>query len=120
MPNTRKGSNVERASSRLNKGGGCPRTYWDTGPALVVNLDIFRGCPPPKDKSHRIRVALGFPARSTFAHGGFDGLFEIFDQLFVRGVHFGVGQGAVSGTIGESVGDALLAGGDVLAAKHVE
>ena len=45
---------------------------------------------------------------------------ELLDDFFVRGIDFGISQGAFGVTIRERVSHALLAGGDVLAVKYVE
>src|SRR5436190_18842843 len=61
-----------------------------------------------------------FKAGSALADDGRQMLAEMRDELFVSGVDFCIGQGAFRMAIREGVGDAFLAGGHVLAAKHVK
>src|ERR1035441_10218105 len=57
---------------------------------------------------------------SPFAHCSLQILLELFDQFFMGGVDFGVGQGSLCISVGEGVGQALLAGRNVLAPEYVE
>ena len=55
-----------------------------------------------------------------FAHGGLQCLLELLNQLFMGGIHFGIGQRSLGMTIGKRVSHALLASWDIFTAKHIE
>ena len=57
---------------------------------------------------------------SACAHGGLEALLELGHELVVGGIDLAVREGALGVAVGEGVGQALLSGGDVLAAEDVE